>query len=153
MPSLPAQHQATLAHALARQPTSTSDLLDGKFNPPADSKRVRRGAKDHLRRRSSGAPTMGVRKAATFAASGTGTATTPTTTAMPGEGSPGLHFMNFTMDNRDTIIKGVAPSGSGKTKLRRDREEAEKSRRLSEAVKAGLMGDFSQLEEVHRMFS
>jgi hypothetical protein len=61
--------------------------------------------------------------------------------------------MNFTMDHKESIIKGVAPSGSGKTKQRRDREAAEKTRRLSEAVAAGLRGDFAPLAEVHRLLN
>ena len=102
MPSLPSEQNAALALALA---------VDGKWSPPAESKRARRGAKQHQRRKSMGSPaSVGVRKAATFAGG----------TAPPGEES-GFQFMNFTMDHRESIIKGVAPSGSGKTKQRRDR--------------------------------
>ena len=144
MPSLPSQQTAALAHSLARQPASSSDLaVDGKYSPPAQSKKARRGAK-HQRRKSMGAPaSVGVRKAATFAGG----------TAPPGEESEGFQFMNFTMDHKEDIIKGVAPSGSGKTKQRRDREAAERTRRLSEAIDAGIRGDFTQLQEVHRLLS
>jgi hypothetical protein len=144
MPGLPSQQKAALAYTLARQPTSSSDMMDEKWSPPAESKRLRRGAKQHQRRKSMGAPTTGVRKAATFAAG---------TAPAPADGSPGLTFMNFTMDNKETIIKGVAPSGSGKTKQRRDREAAEKTRRLSEAVAAGLQGDLRRLAEVHHLLN
>jgi len=142
MPSLPSQQHAALALALARQPASSSDLavVDGKWSPPAELRRARRAAKQHQRRKSMGAPaSTGVRKAATFA-----------------EGEPsgeGLQFMNFTMAHGDSISKGVAPSGSGKTKQRREREAAEKTRRLSEAVAAGLRGDFAPLAEVHRLLN
>jgi hypothetical protein len=145
MPGLPSQQKSTLAYSLARAPTSQSDLLaGGKWSPPVESKRARRGAKQHHRRKSMGTPTdTGLRKAATFSA---GTSTAPSA-----EGSPGLTFMNFTMDNKDTIIKGVAPSGSGKTKQRRDREAAAKTRRLSEAVDAVIRGDTDRLAEVHHL--
>jgi hypothetical protein len=42
--------------------------------------------------------------------------------------------MNFTPSDSRKILTGVAPSGSSKTKARREREAAEKRRRLSEAA-------------------
>ena len=58
--------------------------------------------------------------------------------------------MNFTPDDSKKILTGVAPSGSSKTKARREKEAAEKRRKLSQAaVKAVLEagGDVRSLEE------
>jgi hypothetical protein len=43
-------------------------------------------------------------------------------------------FVNFTPKDSTKILTGVAPSGSSKTKARREREAAEKSKRLSKAA-------------------
>jgi len=43
-------------------------------------------------------------------------------------------FVNFTPKDSTKILTGVAPSGSSKTKARREREAAEKTKRLSKAA-------------------
>ncbi|KAI9763691.1 MAG: hypothetical protein M1840_009164 [Geoglossum simile] len=43
-------------------------------------------------------------------------------------------FQNFTADDSDLILSGVAPSGSSKTKERREREAREKRRKYSEML-------------------
>lgn len=63
----------------------------------------------------------------------------------------GVSFVNFTPDDSQRILTGVAPSGSSKTKARREQEAREKRRKLSEAAlmavrKAG--GDVEALEAV-----
>jgi hypothetical protein len=66
-------------------------------------------------------------------------------------GFGGIDFVNFTPSDKNVLMTGVAPSGSSKTKARREKEAMEKSRRISElafrAVQdAGgdvkLLGDF-----------
>jgi hypothetical protein len=69
--------------------------------------------------------------------------------------SPGLNvgFVNFTPDDSRKILTGVAPSGSSKTKARREKEAAEKRRRLSQAaVKAVIEagGDVERLKMLER---
>ncbi|KAK3403454.1 hypothetical protein B0T20DRAFT_26753 [Sordaria brevicollis] len=44
----------------------------------------------------------------------------------------GIGFVNFTPLDHHTLMSGVAPSGSSKTKARREREAAEQRRKLSE---------------------
>ncbi|KIV99545.1 uncharacterized protein PV09_08845 [Verruconis gallopava] len=64
-------------------------------------------------------------------------------------GSASVDFVNFTPDDSKRILNGVAPSGSSKTKARREREAAEKRRRLSEAAKRAVLkagGDLSDLD-------
>ena len=150
MPGLPSQQKAALAYTLARQATSSSALaVDGKSSPPTELKRARRGAKEHQRRRSLGAApgSAGARKAAASFGVGGG--------APSEDESTGFKFMNLTMDHSESIIKGVAPSGSGKTKMRRDREAAEKLRKFDEAVAAVERGDLhvGSLAEVRRLLS
>jgi len=62
-----------------------------------------------------------------------------------------MPFVNFTPQDATRILNGVAPSGSSKTKARREREALEKRRKLSEAAAAAVLaagGDPSQLKEV-----
>lgn len=42
--------------------------------------------------------------------------------------------MNYTPSDSEKLLTGVAPSGSSKTKARREREAAEKWRRFSQAA-------------------
>ncbi|KAF1937831.1 hypothetical protein EJ02DRAFT_514954 [Clathrospora elynae] len=65
----------------------------------------------------------------------------------------GAGFVNFTPDDSRKILTGVAPSGSSKTKARREREAADKRRKLSQAaVKAVLDagGDVDSLRRLER---
>ncbi|KAL2216271.1 developmental regulatory protein weta [Thermoascus aurantiacus ATCC 26904] len=62
-----------------------------------------------------------------------------------------VSFVNFTPEDSHKILTGVAPSGSSKTKARREQEARERRRKLSEAAimavrKAG--GDVEALEAV-----
>jgi hypothetical protein len=65
-------------------------------------------------------------------------------------GGGGGGFVNFTPSDSRKILTGVAPSGSSKTKARREKEAADKRRKLSQAavravVEAG--GDLGRLEK------
>ncbi|KAI1439111.1 hypothetical protein GGR50DRAFT_1499 [Xylaria sp. CBS 124048] len=72
-----------------------------------------------------------------------------------GGGASELNFVNFTPRDGDELMTGVAPSGSSKTKARREKLAMEKSKRISEvAIKAvqeiggdvrKLMGDMGEL--------
>jgi hypothetical protein len=58
-------------------------------------------------------------------------------------------FVNFTPDDSRKILTGVAPSGSSKTKARREKEAADKRRKLGEAAKKAVLeagGDLGTLE-------
>ncbi|KAF2686166.1 hypothetical protein K458DRAFT_387172 [Lentithecium fluviatile CBS 122367] len=64
--------------------------------------------------------------------------------------SSGGGFVNFTPSDSRKILTGVAPSGSSKTKARREKEAADKRRKLNQAavravVEAG--GDLGRLEK------
>ncbi|KAI1487525.1 hypothetical protein F5X96DRAFT_686849 [Biscogniauxia mediterranea] len=51
-----------------------------------------------------------------------------------GGGGGMIDFVNFTPSDKNVLMTGVAPSGSSKTKARREKEALEKRRRLSEAA-------------------
>jgi hypothetical protein len=56
-------------------------------------------------------------------------------------------FINFTPSDKNKILTGVAPSGSSKTKARREKEAQEQKRKMSEAARrAVLSGDLGMLE-------
>jgi hypothetical protein len=56
-------------------------------------------------------------------------------------------FINYTPSDKKRILTGVAPSGSSKTKARREKEAAEQKRKMSEAARrAVLSGDMGLLE-------
>jgi len=58
-------------------------------------------------------------------------------------------FVNFTPHDGKRILTGVAPSGSSKTKARREKEAADKRRRLSLAAARAILeagGDVAAFE-------
>ena len=60
-----------------------------------------------------------------------------------------MSFVNYTPQDHKVLMRGVAPSGSSKTKARRDREAAEQKRKLGEAVRlavAAAGGDIEKLD-------
>lgn len=57
-------------------------------------------------------------------------------------------FVNFTPNDSQKILTGVAPSGSSKTKARREQEANEKRRRLSEAAEKILVESGGDLEKL-----
>ncbi|PSK60683.1 hypothetical protein B9Z65_833 [Elsinoe australis] len=65
-----------------------------------------------------------------------------------GRSGPLGGFVNFTPSDSQKLLTGVAPSGSSKTKARREKEAHEKRRKLSQAaVKAVREGDLDALRE------
>ncbi|KAF9882132.1 hypothetical protein CkaCkLH20_00168 [Colletotrichum karsti] len=73
-----------------------------------------------------------------------------------GGATDGIGFVNFTPSDKNILMTGVAPSGSSKTKARREKEAMEKRRRLSEAaIKAvkAAGGDVDKLVEEGFVFA
>lgn len=67
-----------------------------------------------------------------------------------GGGGGDIGFVNFTPNDGSLLMTGVAPSGSSKTKARREKEAQERRRRLSEAALkavAAAGGDVDKLIE------
>lgn len=68
-------------------------------------------------------------------------------------GSGGINggggFVNFTLDDSQTLLSGVAPSGNLKTKAKREQEAAERKRKISAAAHRAVRdGDLTALREV-----
>lgn len=71
-------------------------------------------------------------------------------TGSGGGGGGGIGFVNFTPSDGGVLMTGVAPSGSSKTKARREKEAQDRRRRLSEAAikaVAAAGGDVDKLIE------
>lgn len=59
-------------------------------------------------------------------------------------------FVNYTPSDSNKILSGVAPSGSSKTKARREKEAADKRRRLSQAAVRAVVEAGGTLEGLER---
>lgn len=59
-------------------------------------------------------------------------------------------FVNFTPHDSNKILSGVAPSGSSKTKARREKEPADKRRRLSQAAVRAIVEAGGDLDALRR---
>jgi hypothetical protein len=64
-----------------------------------------------------------------------------------------VDFVNFTPEDSKKILMGVAPSGSSKTKARREREAAEKRRKLGEVAKKAVLDAGGNLEAVEEVLA
>lgn len=72
-------------------------------------------------------------------------------TSPKGNKSVTVSFVNFTANDSKKILTGVAPSGSSKTKARREQEARDRRRKLSEAALQAVRragGDVEALEAV-----
>ncbi|ROV87045.1 hypothetical protein VMCG_10859 [Cytospora schulzeri] len=61
-----------------------------------------------------------------------------------------IKFMNFTPEDHTQLMTGVAPSGSSKTKARREKEVKERERRMAEVMRKAVTAagvDVSRLKE------
>ncbi|KAI2625600.1 hypothetical protein GGR54DRAFT_629158 [Hypoxylon sp. NC1633] len=72
-----------------------------------------------------------------------------------GGGSFSIEFCNYTPNDKKVLMNGVAPSGSSKTKARREREAMEHKRKLNDLYIDALRaagGDVDKLLEAERAF-
>ena len=58
--------------------------------------------------------------------------------------------MNFTPQDSNKILSGVAPSGSSKTKARREKEALDKRRRFSQAAVKAVVDAGGDLDSLSR---
>jgi hypothetical protein len=68
-------------------------------------------------------------------------------------GTSNVGFVNFTPEDSLKILSGVAPSGSSKTKARREKEATEKRRKLSQAAMKAVIeagGDIDSIRYLDR---
>lgn len=123
------------------------------------SRSHRRSQSQHHRRRPSvrdidlssagGASTAQGAGGAGAAKGGSGSGSGANTKEARDRSAANVGFVNFTPDDSRKILTGVAPSGSSKTKARREKEAQEKRRKLSEAARRAVVeagGDVERLE-------
>jgi hypothetical protein len=67
-----------------------------------------------------------------------------------GGGGAGGGFVNFTPSDKNILMTGVAPSGSSKTKARREKEAADRRRKLSEAAVKAVQAAGGDVEKLVR---
>ncbi|TVY25094.1 Developmental regulatory protein [Lachnellula hyalina] len=121
--------------ASPRQPSQTSPVRKNRSSGSSDSdspKSPSTGTGFHVRKRKS--PKMSKHSTPRMA---------------PGFGGAG-DFVNYTPSDSRKILTGVAPSGSSKTKARREKEAMDKRRRLSQAALRAVKaagGDVESLVE------
>jgi len=65
--------------------------------------------------------------------------------------SGNVGFVNFTPHDSRKILGGVAPSGSSKTKARREKEAADKRRKLSQAAVKAVMEAGGDVDSIRRL--
>ena len=70
----------------------------------------------------------------------------------PKSATGGFGFVNFTPDDKGKILTGVAPSGSSKTKARRELEAMEKKRRSSHAALKAVEAQGGDVERFKKEF-
>jgi hypothetical protein len=118
-------------HAPSRQPQSSSPIRKNRCGSSDSDSPSPRLSSFHVRKRKS---------------SKTNKNSTPRTPSTPGV----VNFVNYTPTDSRKILTGVAPSGSSKTKARREKEALEKRRKLSQAAVRAVReagGDIESLVE------
>lgn len=141
--------RVTSASDLGHPSTPSSKVLDRDLPITAaggvlnSSVRKRRSRSKSMSRHAARTPSHGSLSSAN--GGGNESSSSPTK-----RGSGQIGFVNYTPDDCKVLMTGVAPSGSSKTKARREREAAERQRRMSEAVMkavAAAGGDVGLLRE------
>ncbi|KAL7622753.1 hypothetical protein AAE478_006431 [Parahypoxylon ruwenzoriense] len=69
-----------------------------------------------------------------------------------GGGGLSIEFLNYTPNDKKVLMNGVAPSGSSKTKARREREAEEKRRKMGEEVMQAIRSAGGNVDELRRVF-
>ncbi|KAI1401901.1 hypothetical protein F4819DRAFT_496365 [Hypoxylon fuscum] len=73
--------------------------------------------------------------------------------SLGGGGSLSIEFCNYTPSDKKVLMNGVAPSGSSKTKARREKEAQEHKRKMSQAYIEAIRaagGDVDKLRQVEQ---
>ncbi|TKA78551.1 hypothetical protein B0A55_02811 [Friedmanniomyces simplex] len=125
MPNTPHRRSASRLRSLTPSPPATDSRTARRT-----SSRSKRGTSRHRRAKSTNS-----------------TSRHPSTT---GDKTGGGGFVNFTPHDSNRILSGVAPSGSSKTKARREKEAADKRRRLSQAAVRAVVEAGGDLEALQK---
>jgi hypothetical protein len=137
-PAISTDHSFTMESSMAQQYTSTRPhsrylsqpnhtITDGSSRKPRLVRKPRFGPDEIGSPSPIASPELQVRKRKTSRQTRQFASGTPPLAASVG-------FVNYTPDDSQKILTGVAPSGSSKTKARREKEALEKRRKLSQAA-------------------
>ncbi|KAK2871580.1 hypothetical protein FQN49_003046 [Arthroderma sp. PD_2] len=155
-PSIPISHSAPTMSTAPR----SAPVLSRRFTPGSNSKQ---SPKPRYHIPSNQRRGQHSRKAASFSgqatkctkANSSNTSThnniSSTYSNAINKASKNVSFVNFTPEDSHKLLSGVAPSGSSKTKARREQEARDKRRKLSEAALMAVRragGDVEALEAV-----
>lgn len=144
--------KSTSAARSARRVTSASDLhsaAPSKCELPSTTSAAGGVLNSSIRKRRSRSKSMSRTSRSDLRTPSHGSLSSANGSPVKGGGGQ-IGFVNYTPDDSKVLMTGVAPSGSSKTKARREREAAERQRRLSEAVMkavAAAGGDVARLKE------
>ncbi|KUI61350.1 Regulatory protein wetA [Cytospora mali] len=119
-------------------PSSGASDISSITAPTTDTQshaiRKRRSASSWLGGRRTTSNVSSSSSSAAAAAAAVGDIMMSSSSAGSGEGGGGqIGFVNYTPNDHNVLMTGVAPSGSSKTKARREKEAMERQRKLSEA--------------------
>ena len=124
------RHRQQLRLSPSRSPSPSVSPTNTSHNHARSLRAQTSPARSSARRKSIGAP-----KASSFNThhhkSYSSSSRTPKS---PGAGFGSIDFVNFTPKDSAKLLSDVAPSGSSKTRARREQEARDKRRRLSEAA-------------------
>lgn len=128
----PGQAHNTTAHRLSQQPLRRHFQSGMRPPTPPTTPRSRKGSRGPAshHKRSKTATGISERRS--------------------GMASSGAGFVNYTPDDSRKILTGVAPSGSSKTKARREKEAADKRRTLSMVAAKAVMEAGGDVDELRR---
>ncbi|KAH8702066.1 developmental regulatory protein weta [Talaromyces proteolyticus] len=151
-PHIPTQHPSSFSHnpyiAMTQQQALGQQSRSPSMSPTNHtSPKSRAAAKSNQHRRTHS------RKLSSNSTSAPKPATKLSTSPKGNlsKSTPNVSFVNFTAHDSKKILTGVAPSGSSKTKARREQEARERRRKLSEAALMAVRnagGDVEALEAV-----
>ncbi|KAL9085574.1 MAG: hypothetical protein Q9159_004613 [Coniocarpon cinnabarinum] len=139
-PSIPYASSAPVSHSYPRQPSMPQLQSSRRPSVQMPSSGTSSGASSRRTSKSQQSRVHGRSKSS---------ASPPRQTMREAPPSGNVGFVNFTPNDSKRILTGVAPSGSSKTKARREKEARERRKQLSEAAQRAVMeagGDPAALE-------
>jgi hypothetical protein len=125
-------HMVPVGHPLSRSPS-----------PSPHPRFHRRRASNHLSHQRSSISTSQRRKSSN--------SSQQSSNRQMSTGGAGVGFVNYTPDDSRKILTGVAPSGSSKTKARREKEAADKRRKLSQAAFKAVLEAGGDMDSIRRL--
>lgn len=136
--TLPEESASPTPKPRLRNSSSTSSLAVRKRR--SWSRRQGSGSEPRTPGRSASFGPDGARRGSTSSAGGG-------SSSGGGGGGLSIEFCNYTPNDKKVLMNGVAPSGSSKTKARREREAQENKRKLSEKYMQAIRAAGADVEE------